>query len=119
MGDGEVGGNEDGNFQDPRNRAGSRGRFQSDQTHSAVFHFVYDLPFGQGMHGAPGYFIKGWQVNGIMSLRTGFPFTVTQSTDLNTGGTPIRPARIASGSLGDKPSPQLCFSPTASRRVTS
>src|SRR5437667_7670504 len=41
MGDGEAGGNEDGNFQNPRNRSSSRGRFQFDQTHSAVFHFVY------------------------------------------------------------------------------
>ena len=54
MGDGEAGGNEDGNFQDPRNRATSRGRFQFDQTHSAAFHFVYDLPFGKGLHGGRG-----------------------------------------------------------------
>jgi hypothetical protein len=118
IGDGESGGNEDGNFQDPRSRASSRGRFQFDQTHNAVFHFVYDLPFGKSLHGAPRHLIAGWQANGILSLRSGFPFTVTQSADLNTGGTPIRPDRIASGDLGDKASRQLWFDPTAFRRVS-
>jgi hypothetical protein len=70
------------------------------------------------LRGAPGYLIKGWQVNGILSMRSGFPFTVTQSADLNTGGTPIRPDRIASGSLGDNASRQLWFDPTAFRRVS-
>jgi hypothetical protein len=57
-------------------------------------------------------------VNGILSLRTGFPFTVTQSGDLNTGGTPVRPDRIADSSLSDRASRQLWFDPTAFRRVS-
>ena len=94
------------------------GATSSTRPTARSFHFVYDLPFGKGLRGAPGHLIKGWQVNGILSLRSGFPFTVTQSADLNTGGTPIRPDRIASGSLGDNASRQLWFDPTAFRRVS-
>ena len=118
LGEGEAGGNEDGNFEDPRNRATSRGRYQFDQTHTATVHFVYDLPGGKSLRGLPRHVLQGWQVNGILTLRTGFPFTVNQSADLNTGGTPIRPDRIANGSLGDAASRQLWFDTSAFRRVS-
>jgi hypothetical protein len=60
--------------------------------------------------------LGGWQANGILSLRSGFPFTVTQGGDLNTGG-PVRPDRIEDGSI-ENPSRQLWFDPQAFRRVT-
>ncbi len=50
-GEGESGGNEDGGFQDPRNRGGSKGRYSFDQTQAGVFHFVYEIPFGKSLHG--------------------------------------------------------------------
>jgi hypothetical protein len=116
-GEGESGGNEDGGFQNPRDRRGSRGRYSFDQTHNAVFHFVYDLPFGKNVRGAPGLFVNGWQVNGILSLRSGFPFTVNQSADLNTGGTPVRPDRVADGRR-ENPTRERWFDTSAFRRVS-
>jgi hypothetical protein len=114
-GDGEAGGQEGVSFQDPRNRLQSRGRFRFDQRHNLVSHFVWELP-GQNMRGPLKHVIGGWQANGIISIRSGFPFTVTQGGDLNTGG-PVRPDRIADGRL-DNPTRKLWFEPQAFRRVT-
>jgi hypothetical protein len=114
-GDGEAGGQEGVSFQDPLNRLQSRGRFRFDQRHNFVAHFVYELP-GRDLRGFLGAVIGGWQANGIISLRSGFPFTVTQGGDLNTSG-PVRPDRIADGKLDD-PTRQLWFDPQAFRRVT-
>jgi hypothetical protein len=120
LGDGEDGGNESAFRQVANDRAGSRGRTAFDITHNAVIHFVWEIPFGKRLHGVPAVFLKGWQTNGIISLRTGFPFTPTVGgNDLNTGGdgSPIRPDRLRDGRLSD-PSRQLWFDPLAFQRVT-
>lgn len=114
-GDGEDGGQEGVAFQDPRNRLGSRGRFRFDQRHNFVAHFVWELP-GQNMRGPAKWIIGGWQSNGIISLRSGFPFTVTQGGDLNTGG-PTRPDRLQSGAI-DSRNRAKWFEPQAFQRVT-
>ncbi|MBI3281704.1 MAG: TonB-dependent receptor, partial [Acidobacteria bacterium] len=114
-GDGENGGQEGVSFQDPLDRRGSRGRFRFDQRHNFVAHYVWELP-GGNLPGVLKHVIGGWQTNGILSLRSGFPFTITQGGDLNTGG-PVRPDRIASGEL-DNPTRKLWFDPQAFRRVT-
>jgi hypothetical protein len=114
-GDGEAGGQEGVSFQDPLNRLQSRGRFRFDQRHNFVTHFVWELPGGR-LPGLLKHVVGGWQTNGILSIRSGFPFTVTQGGDLNTGG-PVRPDRIADGAL-DNPTRQLWFDPQAFRRVT-
>ena len=57
-------------------------------THSFVGSFTAALPFGKGKHylgsSSRGLdaLIGGWQVNGIVSLRTGFPFSIA-ATDIN------------------------------------
>jgi hypothetical protein len=113
-GDGENGGNEGVAFQDPNDRLGSRGRFRFDQTHNFVAHYVWELP-GGNLPGALKHVLGGWQSNGVLSLRSGFPFSVTGG-NLNTGSTP-RPDRIADGRL-DNASRKLWFDPLAFRRVT-
>jgi outer membrane receptor protein involved in Fe transport len=126
LGDGQDGGNEEAEYQDPRNRALSRGPYRFDQKHNLVAHFVYELPFARNMGGVPGAFLKGWQINGIVSLRSGFPYTVgagsspttTTGGDLNTGGGNARPDRIADGRLFDDATRQLWFDPNAFRRVS-
>jgi hypothetical protein len=73
------------NFQ--RNHA----RNDFDRTHTFVQSYVYDLPFGAGKHwlnsGIASRVLGGWRVNGILSLYSGLPFTVTASgTALNAPG---------------------------------
>jgi carboxypeptidase family protein/TonB-dependent receptor-like protein len=114
-GDGENGGQEGVAYQDPLDRRGNRGRFRFDQTHNFVTHFVWELP-GKNLPGFTKHIIGGWQTNGILSIRSGFPFNVTQGSDLNTGQS-VRPDRIADGEL-DNPTRALWFDPQAFRRVT-
>ena len=114
-GDGENGGNEGATYQDPLDRRGSRGRFRFDQTHNFVTHFVWELP-GKNLAGFTKHIIGGWQTNGILSIRSGFPFNITQGGDLNTGGN-VRPDRIADGEL-ENPTREQWYDPQAFRRVT-
>ena len=119
-GDGEDGGNENANRQVANDRAGSRGLTAFNMTHNAVMNFVWEIPFGKSLHGVPGFLLKGWQTNGIISLRTGFPFTpVEGSGDLNTGGDgdPVRPDRLQDGRLSD-PTRQQWFNTQAFQRAT-
>ncbi len=118
-GDGEDGGNEGAGRQVYLDRAGSRGRTAFDLTHNLVVHFVYEIPFGKSLTGVAGGVLKGWQTNGIFSMRTGFPFTPTVgANDLNTGGdgTPIRPDRLRDGRL-DNATRDLWYDPSAFQRV--
>ena len=117
-GDGENGGQEDAQFQDARNnRRASRGRFRFDQTHSLVAHYVWELP-GGNLRAPLRRVLGGWQSNAIVTIRSGFPFTITEAaSDLNVGAGPARPDRITDGRL-DRPARQLWFDPAAFRRAT-
>ncbi|MEO8049369.1 MAG: TonB-dependent receptor [Acidobacteriota bacterium] len=60
-----------------------------DVPHVFNFNYAYELPFGTGKRwmnhkGPANWVLGGWQFNGILSIRSGFP-------------TDIRSARIASG----------------------
>ena len=114
-GDGENGGQEGVSFQDPLNRVGSRGRFRFDQRHVMVANFVWELP-GRNLKGPLGYVLGGWQSNGIVAIRSGFPFNVTQGDDINTGG-PVRPDQAGDPYL-DSPSRAQWYNPQAFSRVT-
>jgi len=113
-GDGENGGNETPALQDPRNFRADRGRFRFDQTHNFVAHYVWELP-GNNLPGAWKYLVGGWQSNGIVSIRSGFPITIGGG-NLNNGGS-ARPDRIADGEL-ENPTRKQWFDPLAFRRVT-
>jgi hypothetical protein len=64
------------------------------------------------------HILGGWQSNGILSVRSGFPFTVSQGAgDLNVANSSIRPDRIEDGRL-DNPERVLWYDPTAFQRVT-
>ncbi len=114
-GDGENGGQEGVSYQDPLNRRANRGRFRFDQRHNMVANFVWELP-GRNLKGALGYVIGGWQSNGILSIRSGFPFTIGQGGDLNTGG-PVRPDQVGNPYLSN-PTRAQWFDPQAFSRVT-
>jgi hypothetical protein len=56
-----------------------------DLTQNLVINFVYGMPFLNRFKGVTGGFLKGWQVNGIISLHTGFATTMSGG-NLNNGG---------------------------------
>lgn len=61
-----------------------------DQTHRFVANGIYSLPIGKGglvlnNGGAVSRLIGGWQLNGILTLETGIPFTVTTTDTTDTG----------------------------------
>jgi hypothetical protein len=76
-----------------------------DIKHTFTSNWTYDLPFGKGkliganVNSLANKFIGGWQLSGILLLRSGLPFSVNQSQNLLSTGTGNRPNRIASGKL--------------------
>lgn len=62
-----------------------------DRTHNASFFGLYELPFGKGKKmlssGIGSKILGGWQVNWLMQMMTGTPFTVTSDgASLNAPG---------------------------------
>ena len=72
-------------YQNPRNRRADRGRYGFDVTHNAVANYVYDLPVFRHAKGINYVILGGWQTSGVITMRTGFPFSV-YGGNLNTGG---------------------------------
>src|SRR5262249_55727931 len=78
----------------------------------------YELPFGAGhrvggaWHPAVNALFGGWQAVGIVTLRSGFPFTPTVPGDpANVGGS-NRPNRLADGRV-EHPTLQRWYDPSA------
>jgi hypothetical protein len=65
-----------------------RGPADYDVAHNFSSSWIYELPL------AREHWYGGWQVNGILQLRTGLPFTVTQNQGVQSTGTGNRPNRI-------------------------
>jgi hypothetical protein len=68
-----------------------RGNSPFDVTHRFVANAVWDLPIGKGgvllnNNGVASRFIGGWQLNSIVTMETGTPFTVTAPDVSQTGG---------------------------------
>jgi len=64
-----------------------------DVPHNFVGSFNYELPIGMGKplstgHRVFDYIVGGWQINGILMLRNGLPFTVTVPGDIANIGSP-------------------------------
>ncbi len=102
-------------MQNPHDRAAEKGRYPFDVRHNAVANFLYEIPTLAGMKNNAGkYIFGGWQANGIVTLRTGFPFTVSQGNTLNTSTSQARPDRLATGTTSN-PSIQTWFDTSAFR----
>src|SRR5262249_2407185 len=97
-----------------------RGPATFDIEHLWTTSWIYEFPIGKGKRFGAGWnsltdkLAGGWQIGGILFLRTGLPFTVSQQTALLSTGTGNRPDRIASGTLAD-PTPDHWFDLTAFR----
>jgi hypothetical protein len=91
------------------------------QRHRAAFTFGYELPFGEGRRwlsdsGALRYVLGNWQVQGVVRVGSGFPFTLSGSNVCQCGS--FVPNRVdnapgrESGELDD-PTPARWYDPTA------
>ncbi len=62
-------------------------------TSQASISASYELPFGRGMHGFEKQTIGGWQLNGIVTLLTGFPMTPQIGSNRSGDGDTRNPDR--------------------------
>jgi hypothetical protein len=90
-----------------------------DITNNLTISSVYQLPFGKGRayvndgNSIVNGLVGGWELAGVLTDRTGQPFTPTLSSDVaNTGISGEWPNRIASGKLSN-PTAAKWFDPTA------
>jgi hypothetical protein len=70
-----------------------RGPADYDNTHTLSSSWIYEVPWARTS------WYGGWQVNGILFLRSGYPFTVTQTQGVQSTGTGNRPNRVCDGRL--------------------
>ena len=104
----QGGGSEGPVPQDIRYRFLDRGNSAFDIRHRTSQSVIYDLPLGKGRrfdipNGIARALAGGWQVNGILTLQRGLPFTPTLATSVsNAGGS--RPDRLTAG---EKSNPTL------------
>jgi hypothetical protein len=73
------------NIRNSYNLAAEKSVDATDTPHSFVLSYVYELPvgkgkkFGSGMNGVVNAVVGGWQTSGTLTIKEGFPLTVTQN----------------------------------------
>jgi hypothetical protein len=79
------------------------GNSDLDLRHRFLATATYELPFGKSLSGTERIVAAGWQVNGILEVNSGTPYSITDNfTTLGDsvfngiGGGPTRPDQIAS-----------------------
>jgi hypothetical protein len=72
--------------QDPFDLGAERGRSLFDSRNRFVFSYQWSLPFWRQPHGWYQHAFGDWQINGIVTLMSGTPFTVFDSTDFSVQG---------------------------------
>ncbi len=98
-----------------------------DRTHMWHLTSVWDVPLGRGRRGLSGggpaaWLASGWQVNNVLSLMSGTPFTVTSSaTSLDMPGSSQTADQVKSKveTLGGAGRGQAYFDPFAFQPVTA
>jgi len=98
-----------GNFapQDDNNLDAFYGLSAYSATQRLVFSYIYQLPVGSGRRflnqgGVANQILGGWQVSGITSFQSGFPFSVGSPDYSNTGTLNAFPDRTCNGNNGPK-----------------
>jgi len=102
------GNNDTGNrIQDIFNKKADDGLASHDHRYRYVGSFLYELPFGRGRHfgnalsSVLDQLVGGWQVNGIVTMQSGFPITILRSGDplgVGTNGA-ARPDQVCNPNL--------------------
>jgi hypothetical protein len=83
--------NPSGQPQDPFDPSADRGLSGFNQTHRFVTAASWELPFGHGRavgsdwNGITNGILGGWQINGILTLSSGIPFSVFATSAANCG----------------------------------
>jgi hypothetical protein len=98
--------------QDVRNVAAEKATASFDHRHRFVGNFTYALPGHGGKgNGWASKISAGWQVNGIVTLQSGAPFTVNLGTDrANIGSGPAqRPDATCDPNAAGSQTPQQWF----------
>jgi len=91
----------------------NRGPADYDVTHTFSSSWTYEIPW------ASNTLYGGWEVAGILYLRSGLPFTVTQTQNVLSTGTGNRPNQVCAGTLSssdrtiDRWFDTSCFVPPA------
>jgi hypothetical protein len=103
---------------DPYNRSLDRARSNFDVRHSFVTNFTYDMPFGNRLSGWSKRIASNWQINSIITLASGLPFTPIFGGDTDGDGTAEnseRPDLILGTNLypAGGSTPDLWFNPNA------
>jgi len=83
---GSVAGEGGSGPRDPYNLNLSKGPSDFDVKHRFVTSLVWQIPGLGKSHGFTSVLLNGWQVNGIMTLQSGFPFTVYSGPDTSLTG---------------------------------
>jgi hypothetical protein len=89
---------------EPSNQDLERAPSDFDVRHNLVISGIYRLPFFRNTRGALGVLLDGFELNGVLSAHSGFPFTPVvfgpENTDLNGDGfRPDRPISYFGGAL--------------------
>ncbi len=100
--EGFGGGRGNGDAQDDNRPWLDWARSFTDARNRLVFSYIYELPVGKGKKflntgGVANAVLGGWQVSGVTSFQSGFPFTVTSADYGNTGSATPRPDRTCFG----------------------
>jgi outer membrane receptor protein involved in Fe transport len=85
----------------PLDNSTERGPSDFDVRHYAVIYGLWDLPFFRNDNSLAGKILGGWQVNGIWTYHTGFPWTPKIGPSIRTPSGaffgPIRPVAYFGG----------------------
>jgi len=91
-----------------------RGNSAFDARHRFVLSALYDLPFYKSGSGLAPKVLGNWEVNGILTWQSGFPFTLLDTSDPNGDGQPTdRPNQIGNPFGAGTRTPQKWFDAAA------
>jgi hypothetical protein len=100
--------------EDKNNLRLDRGNSAFDARHRFIVSALYELPFLKSRDGFIGKAFGNWQINGILTLQTGFPFTLIDTSDPNHDGEATdRPNQIGNPFGPGTRTPQMWFNPAA------
>jgi Carboxypeptidase regulatory-like domain len=71
---------------DPFNWSTDKGLANFNVRHRFLTSFIWQLPIFRGSHGLTKAMLGGWAMNGILTLQTGIPFSVTAGVDRSLSG---------------------------------